>query len=290
MKNTFSVIIAAIFASLFSQCKVFDNEVIVPSYVYIPSYKFETAIDGSQGDSTSKIVDAWVYDNGSVVGSFGIPALIPIQKKGPVEIGIDAGILKTGQDYERMPNPLLTRAYFTIDAQPEKIDTIIPVFKYAPRTQFKFIEDFDRVGLRFTKFYTMPGDTIVYVNSGDSARTQGKNSGMILLTDSTDYFRLITTDPYILAGRNLPSMLEMDYNSDVILYIGMFANLATGVKQIPLFNAFPTNGWNKVYINLSDEVAANPNNTEYKIYIEVYRSKGSPRPRIIIDNVKLIEG
>lgn len=290
MKNTFSLIIAAIFTSLFSQCKVFDNEVIVPSYVYIPSYKFETAIDGSQGDSTSKIVDAWVYENGSVVGSFGLPALIPIQKKGTVEIGIDAGILKTGQDYERMPNPLLTRAYFTIDAQPEKIDTIVPVFKYAPRTQFKFIEDFDRVGLRFTKFYTMPGDTIVYVNSGDSARTQGKNSGMILLTDSTDYFRLITTDPYILAGRNLPSMLEMDYNSDVILYIGMFANLATGVKQIPLFNAFPTNGWNKVYINLSDEVAANPNNTEYKIYIEVYRSKGSPRPRIIIDNVKLIEG
>lgn len=290
MKNTFSLIIAAIFTSLFSQCKVFDNEVIVPSYVYIPGYKFETALDGSQGDSTSKIVDAWVYENGSVVGSFGLPALIPIQKKGPIEIGVDAGILKTGQDYERMPNPLLTRSYFTIDAQPEKIDTIVPVFKYVPRAKFKFIEDFDRVGLRFTKFFTMPGDTIIYINSGDSARTQGKNSGMILLTDSTDYFRLITTDAYILTGLDLPSVLELDYNSDVILYIGMFANLSTGVKQIPLFNAFPTNGWNKVYINLTDEVAANPMNTEYKIYIDVYKSKGSPQPRIIIDNVKLIEG
>lgn len=290
MKNTFSLIIAAIFTSLFSQCKVFDNEVIVPSYVYIPGYKFETALDGSQGDSTSKIVDAWVYENGSVVGSFGLPALIPIQKKGPIEIGVDAGILKTGQDYERMPNPLLTRSYFTIDAQPEKIDTIVPVFKYVPRAKFKFIEDFDRVGLRFTKFFTMPGDTIIYINSGDSARTQGKNSGMILLTDSTDYFRLITTDAYILTGLDLPSVLELDYNSDVILYIGMFANLATGVKQIPLFNAFPTNGWNKVYINLTDEVAANPMNTEYKIYIDVYKSNGSPQPRIIIDNVKLIEG
>jgi hypothetical protein len=290
MKNTYSAIIAAIFVSLFSQCKIFDNEVIVPSYVYMPSYKFETALDGSQGDSTSKIVDAWVYDNGSIVGSFGIPALIPIQKKGPVEIGVDAGILKTGQDYERMPNPLLTRAYFNIDAQHGKIDTIVPVFKYVPRVKFKFIEDFDRVGLRFTKFFSMPGDTIVYINSGDSAKTQGKNSGMILLTDSTDYFRLITNDPYVLAGRNLPSMLELDYNSDVVLYIGMFANLPSGVKQIPLFNAFPTNGWNKVYINLSDEVAANPNNTEYKIYIDVYRTKGTPRPRIIIDNVKLIEG
>ena len=290
MKNTFSLIIAAIFTSLFSQCKVFDNEVIVPSYVYIPGYKFETALDGSQGDSTSKIVDAWVYENGSVVGSFGLPALIPIQKKGPIEIGVDAGILKTGQDYERMPNPLLTRSYFTIDAQPEKIDTIVPVFKYVPRAKFKFIEDFDRVGLRFTKFFTMPGDTIIYINSGDSARTQGKNSGMILLTDSTDYFRLITTDAYILTGLDLPSVLELDYNSDVILYIGMFANLATGVKQIPLFNAFPTNGWNKVYINLTEEVTANPMNTEYKIYIDVYKSKGSPQPRIIIDNVKLIEG
>lgn len=290
MKNTLSLIIAAIFTLLFSQCKVFDNEVIVPSYVYIPGYKFETALDGSQGDSTSKIVDAWVYENGSVVGSFGLPALIPIQKKGPIEIGVDAGILKTGQDYERMPNPLLTRSYFTIDAQPEKIDTIVPVFKYVPRAKFKFIEDFDRVGLRFTKFFTMPGDTIIYINSGDSARTQGKNSGMILLTDSTDYFRLITTDAYILTGLDLPSVLELDYNSDVILYIGMFANLATGVKQIPLFNAFPTNGWNKVYINLTDEVTANPMNTEYKIYIDVYKSKGSPQPRIIIDNVKLIEG
>lgn len=290
MKKIYNAFIAIILTSLFSQCKVFDNEVIVPSYVYIPNYKFETALDGSQGDSTSKIVDAWVYENGSVVGSFGLPALIPIQKKGPVEIGIDAGILKTGQDYERMPNPLVTRTYFTIDAQPGKIDTIVPVFKYMARTKFKFIEDFDRVGLRFTKFYTMPGDTIVYVNSGDSARTPGKNSGMILLTDSTDYFRLITTDPYNLIGANLPSILELDYNSDVILYIGMFANVASGVKQIPLFNAFPTQGWNKVYINLADEVAANPINTEYKVYIDVYRAKGSPRPRIIIDNVKLIEG
>jgi hypothetical protein len=290
MKNIYRASIAIVFITLFSQCKVFDNEVVVPSYVYVAGYRLETAIDGSQGDSTSKIVDAWVYDNGSVVGSFGIPALIPIQKKGNVEIGVDAGVLKSGQDYERMPNPLLTRAYFTIDAQPEKIDTIVPVFKYVPRAKFKFIEDFDRVGLRFTKFYSMPGDTIIYVNSGDSARTPGKNSGMIVLTDSTDYFRLITIDPYNLTGLNLPSVLELDYNSDVILYIGMFANLATGVKQIPLFNAFPTNGWNKVYINLTDEVAVNPMNTEYKIYIDVYRAKGTPRPKIVIDNVKLIEG
>ncbi len=290
MKINSKLIVLIASLGLFSQCKVFDNEAIVPGYVYIGGYKMETAADGSQGDSTSKIVDGWVYENGSVVGSFGLPALIPIQKTGAVEIGIDAGILKTGQNYERIPNPLIARTYFSLNLKPNTIDTIFPVFKYVPRAKFKFIEDFDRVGLRFSKTYTMPGDTIIYVNSGPDARTQGQNSGKIMLTDSTDYFRLVTTDPYNLVGLNLPSMLELDYNSDVILYIGMFANVPGGVKQIPLYNAYPTNGWNKVYINTTDEVSLNPINTEYKVYIEVYRPIGSPRPKIIIDNVKLIEG
>ncbi|MBP9187338.1 MAG: hypothetical protein KBE91_07550 [Bacteroidia bacterium] len=288
IKLKLTVLIASL--GLFSQCKVFDNEVIVPGYVYIGGYKMETAADGSQGDSTSKIVDAWVYDNGSVVGSFGLPALIPIQKTGAVEIGIDAGILKSGQNYERIPNPIIARWYASLNLKPNTIDTIFPVFKYTPRSKFKLIEDFDRVGFRFTKTYSMPGDTIVYINSGADARTPGQNSGMVMLTDSTDYFRLVTTDPYILTGLNLPSILELDYNSDVILYIGMFANVPGGVKQIPLYNAYPTTGWNKVYINTTDEVSLNPINTEYKIYIDVYRTIGSPQPKIILDNIKLIEG
>lgn len=274
---------------LFSQCKVFDNEVTVAGYVYIPGYRVETKSDGSQGDSTSRLTDVWVYTDGNIEGTFGFPALVPIQKNGTVEIGVDAGILKTGQVNERIPYTLMTREYFSVNLKPNKVDTIFPVFKYLERNTYKLIEDFDQVGFRFSKYYTNPGDTIIYVSSGDSARSPGRNSGMILLSDSTTLFRLISNDAYTLNGSS-PAFLELDYNTDITLYIGMVANTSTGNKVIPLYYAYPATGWRKVYIDLSLDIAPLPSGTQYKIFIDVLRTQGAPRPRIILDNIKLIEG
>lgn len=285
MKGLIGVLILA----LFSQCKVFDNEVLVAGYVYIPGYRVETKADGSQGDSTSRISDVWVYTNGNIEGTFGFPALVPIQKNGNVEIAVDAGILKSGQANERMPYTLMTREYFPVNLKPNQVDTIFPVFKYVERNTYKLIEDFDQVGFRFSKYYTNPGDTIVYVSSGDSARTPGKNSGMILLSDSTTLFRLISNDAYSLNGTS-PAFLELDYNTDITLYIGLVANTSTGNKVIPLYYAYPATGWRKVYIDLGLDIASLPSGTQYKIFIDVLRTQGSPRPRIILDNIKLIEG
>lgn len=285
MKGLIGVLILA----LFSQCKVFDNEVLVAGYVYIPGYRVETKADGSQGDSTSRISDVWVYTNGNIEGTFGFPALVPIQKNGSAEIAVDAGILKSGQANERMPYTLMTREYFPVNLKPNQVDTIFPVFKYVERNTYKLIEDFDQVGFRFSKYYTNPGDTIVYVSSGDSARTPGKNSGMILLSDSTTLFRLISNDAYSLNGTS-PAFLELDYNTDITLYIGLVANTSTGNKVIPLYYAYPATGWRKVYIDLGLDIASLPSGTQYKIFIDVLRTQGSPRPRIILDNIKLIEG
>lgn len=275
---------------LFSQCKVFDNEVVVPGYVYIPDYRFETNADGSQGDSTSKFTEVWVYSAGNLEGAFALPALIPIQRTGSFELSIDAGIQKSGQFYERLPYQLLNREYFNVNLSPNQIDTIRPVFRYSAGNKFVMVEDFDNIGFRFTRQYTSVNDTIIRVNNGDSARTPGKNSGMIVLDDSTTYFRMVTTDGYRLLGGNNPTVLELDYNTDVILYIGIAANGPGGVDMIPLYYAFPSKGWNKAYVDLSADIAKYPLNTEYKIYIDIRRDLGSPKPKIILDNIKLIEG
>jgi hypothetical protein len=290
MKKISKLIAFVLFAGLFSQCKVFDNEVLVPGYVYIPGYKFVTNADGSQGDSTSKITEAWVYTQGNLEGSFGFPALIPIQRNGTYEIGLDAGVQRSGQFSERKPNLLITREYFTVNLKPNTVDTIFPVFKYVTGTKFLMIEDFDNVGFRFTKYYSNPGDTIIAVNSGDSARTTGRNSGMIKLSDSTTLFRMISTDAYRLTGLNIPAMLEFDYNTDITLYIGLVANTATGNEVIPLYYAYPNKTWNKVYLDLSLDIGKLPSGTEYKIFIDILRPAGTATPRIFIDNIKLIEG
>ncbi len=290
MKKISKLIAIVLLAGLFSQCKVFDNEVLVPSYLYIPGYKFVTNADGSQGDSTSKITEAWVYTQGNLEGSFGFPALIPIQRNGTYEIGLDAGVQSSGQFSERKPNLLITREYFTRNLKPNTIDTVFPVFKYITGAKFLMIEDFDQIGFRFSKYYSNPGDTIITFNTGDSARTKGRNSGMIKLSDSTTLFRMISTDAYRLTGLNVPAMLEFDYNTDITLYIGLVANTVGGNQVIPLYYAYPNKAWNKVYLDLSLDIAKLPSGTEYKIFIDILRPAGTATPRIFIDNIKLIEG
>jgi hypothetical protein len=274
---------------LFSQCKVFDNEVMVPGYVYVPGYRFQTKADGSQGDSTSNITDVWMYSQGNIEGAFAVPALIPVQHNGPYEIAFDAGILRTGQFYERIPNKLMTREYFTVDLKPGKIDTLFPTFKYSNSAVFKMIEDFDRLGFRFYQYNPQPGDTIVKVNSGDSARVPGHNSGMVKLTDSTTQYRLITTDVYTVNSPNSTIYLELDYNTDTYLHIGFVAASNSG-KFTEVYTAYPTNGWKKVYIDMSSDLIRLPFGDQYRLVIYVLRDPGTPAPKIILDNIKLIEG
>lgn len=291
MKINFLLVTILPLLFFLSGCKVFDNEVIVPGYVYIPSVKFETPGDNSKGDSTSKITDVWIYCNGSLEGTIGLPALIPINKNGSVEIGVDAGVLRTGQNNERIPYALATREYFKIELNPNQIDTLMPVFKYSPSVEFKMIEDFDGNGFRFDYTLKLAGDTVVPI-TGDSARNPKKKSGMVKIGTATDVFSLTSSEFYQLTGFGTPSFLEMDYLSDAILYVGLVVKDGrTGdIFTVPVYNAFPTSTWNKVYIDLAQEVSARPQGSSFKVYINVKKGVGTPSPKIFLDNIKLIQG
>lgn len=275
---------------LLSGCKVFDNEVIVPGYVYIPSIKFETPGDNSKGDTTTKFTDVWIYSNGSLEGTIGLPALIPINRNGPVEIGIDAGVLRTGQNNERIPYPLVTREYFNIDLVPNKVDTLRPVFKYSPSAEIKMIEDFDGNGFRFDYTLKLAGDTVLPI-TGDSAVNRFKKSGLVKLGTATDIFSLTTSEFYQLPKIG-SHFLEIDFYTQVTLFIGLVARdgRTQDITTVPLINASPTNEWNKVYIDLAQEVSKFSEGSSFKVYINVKKGAGTPSPKILLDNIKLIQG
>lgn len=291
MKKTLLFGFVTILTLLLIGCKVFDNEVIVPGYVYIPYYRFVTLSDGSQGDSSSNIDDMWVYSNGSLEGAIGLPTFIPIQKNGFTEIGIDAGVLKSGQDYERIPYPLLTREYFTVNMEPNGVDTLVPEFKYVASCQFKMIEDFDRIGFQFEYYRRLPGDTVELVKDS-SALVFGRNSGSVKMSAETDEFSLRSTKSYDLNRLGGPIFLEIDYKSDVILYIGMvaIAPFTSEENIVPILNTYPTENWKKAYIELTPEVIAKASGTRFKIYINTIKSAGAKPPLIMLDNIKLIQG
>ncbi|MES2688988.1 MAG: hypothetical protein V4658_01210 [Bacteroidota bacterium] len=289
MKNSFRISLFISVAIAFTGCKVFNDPVIVPGYIYIPSYSFETKPDGTQGDSVNKITEAWVYSNGNIEGAFAYPVLIPIQKNGPTEIALEPGIVRSGQSADRVPYILAQREYYAVDLKPGKTDTIIPVFNYNPQCSFLLVEDFDNSsGIRLRKNRSHPNDTIMKFG-GPDARTPGKLSGKVVLFDSTDYFELVTTDNFSLKPGDRV-FLEMDYNSDVLLRIGFYATpIGEQTRPIPMLYTNATNGWNRIYIDLSEEIGVLPAGTIYQPFISVLKEVGSPSPRIWLDNIKIIK-
>lgn len=274
---------------LFAGCRVFENETLVPGYIYVPSFTLSTHADGSQGDNVSELSDIWVYESGSVEGAFKYPLLIPIQKNGPTNISFDAGVMRTGQSNERIPYPLISRYNVTLDLQPGKIDTVIPAFRYYDLCEFLMIEDFDNAsGFLWKTYRGQEGDSIMRYN-GPLARTPGKSSGQVLLSDSTDDYEMVSVNSFPLrSGERV--FLEVDYNSDQMLRFGMYATDITGVPSlIPMFYSNPTNGsWKRVYIDLSEEIGVRGAGTTYQLFIRMLRTPDGSLPLVLLDNIKLI--
>ena len=61
----------------------------VPSYLIVPSVDLSTS--GLQGSNTKNITDTWVYVNDEFMGSWELPARIPVLKEGSVNVRVDAG-------------------------------------------------------------------------------------------------------------------------------------------------------------------------------------------------------
>jgi hypothetical protein len=276
-----------------SACEVLEDTspVAVPSYIHIPSITTGSNLDGSQGDAFHRIPDVWVYDEGVLLGIYKIPATIPIPRSGKVNLNIEAGVVFSAQLEERIPYPMFQTYRITKDLKENMVDTVKPEFVYRSSCVFPLIEDFDRVGFRFTlnPLYSRAGDTVVRV-SGPQALEAGKNSGKIELTPGTESFQLFTTENFNLPGMNQPVFLEMDYKSNVPLIIGYyyFEPGQTSSQPNEVIRLFNTEGeWRKLYLALNQETAGKPSNTLYKFYIGLFKD-ANQQADIYLDNIKIV--
>jgi hypothetical protein len=267
-----------------------EEEVIVPAYISVPSFTFETNPDNSQGANSQAFNDMWISDGGIVLGAIGTPALFPIQKHGATEVKIDAGISNTGQNNSRLIYPFVASYVQVKDLKPGVIDTIKPVFKYLSGTGFKFIEDFDRITrtFEFNPLYYKPGDTILPVNDKNSWRP-GNFCGKVEMTPDQDLIQLITKEEYTLQGSGSPAFIEIDYKSNLALDIGYYyIDPITGKSSNnSVIGTYPNTEWKKLYVDLTGEITSRRAGTKYIIYIAVY-NPDKIETSIYIDNIKLV--
>lgn len=286
----------ATMATLISSCEFTDTtHAIVPSYLCIDSFTFITDTNAAtyQGKNSQQFVDMWVNESGNTIGATGIPVLLPIQKTGVRKISVDAGVAKSAQDDQRIPYPFIATYYTNVNLVPKGIDTIRPIFKYLPNTNFRLVVDYDdnaHSGGLFTlnHDYVFGADSMVKMI--DNGSKEPNNPYMKIVADAASTsFQIRTKDAFVLPGLGAPVYLEMDYKSDVQLDVGYYyqepnqpVNPAT-----PVVSLYPTTEWKKVYLNLTEEIGGKRTGTQYAIYIGFFNYSGV-KPNVALDNIKLL--
>lgn len=272
--------------TLLQSCKVFNPEEITPSYIYIDDILVLPT--SNQGTSSDNLIDAWVYVDGNLIGTYELPSKIPIHAEGSYNLQVFAGIKKSGLTNVRIQHDFFNSFDTTMNSVANNLDTITPKVTYESTANI-WIEDFEDPGIKFT---ALPySDTVIEITALAAEVFEGNGSGKIEFDASHLYFESRTNETsfnsFPKGGR--PVYMELNYKSNEVLTIGIYHNNVSGsLAKEEYINLFPTgNEWKKTYLVLTDVVSPQISATEFEIYLEVEKDRSSA-PLVLIDNLKVM--
>lgn len=277
-----------------------NPEVEIPAYLYVEKADFIAANFEQEGTSSSKITNIRVRVNGQTIGSFSLPALVPVIANGNTDIAIDAGIKLNGLSQQRPEYPFYTPYETRINLTKGKIDTIVSVFNYVDYIKFALKEDFESAGLKFSSV----SESKVLEKTQESSllfhypNEPNNFSGIIQLPfqDTINFFEIKTTDPiYLDATSTTVCFVEMNYRFEENVEIGIYAYSSSSAysnRQYSICNIIgtPDSEWGKIYINLTDvmlDATVNMTMSHFDIYLKCGISSNKTA-RFLFDNIKVI--
>lgn len=273
-----------LFIVLLQSCKEDDIEATVPAYLKIDDISVKIT-DPDQGTANDKIVDAWVFVNEQLIGSFELPTIIPILSTGGVNIKVRGGILNNGLSNQRDIYPFYEfyESYSTLN--PEQV--------YEPKIEVTY-----KVGAVFNEAWTgedfeggvnfiqnPSSDTgIVRISQADKVFEGNASGGLILPTGKT--FAEVYTPPFSDIPRNGTAVyMEMNYKSTHSFAISIYVNNRS--RQFSVINFKASSEWNKVYVDFSKVFSTLFDATDYNIAIGIVKPINE-NGELLLDNMKLI--
>jgi hypothetical protein len=290
----FSFIILFILSSfLLESCYKISGSQSIPAYLKIDSVFLETYYP-DQGSSSQKITDVWVYLNKNLVGVFELPALFPVLAEGVNDLEIRPGIWLNGIQSTRVPYPFYRPVvYEDFVFYPDSVQDLGDIkINYYDNLDFAWKEDFESSG--FTLIETSLSDTAIKrtmpADNPEAFLTPtSQYSGIISLTDEKPIYSATSFNSFLLPKhQNDPVLLELNFKSDNLFYVGLLMNMPDGVKKVPLLIMNHSDKWKKIYINLGPNIAIYSQAANYKVYFESGLETDKSSAKIYLDNIKLI--
>lgn len=270
---------------LLVSCKKDDK---VPSYVEVrdPSVSADPVTEGS---SSSKITELWVYLDDEALGVWEPPAKVPMLASGTRNVQLIAGIRRNGISSDIIEYPFYDTWEMPVDLVLEQTTVVEPVFTYFSGLDI-WIEAFEDPGYKFT--VSTESDTTLYTETDPALVFEGNASGAFYLDEQRPFFRCVTDEDFTVNGLG-PVFLELDYRCDHRFLIGVYYDLAGIVVQEPYLFVAPTKRddggmpWNKIYVDLSPLFNQGAI-TNREFYIESQLDIGATSAEIYLDNIKLL--
>ncbi len=275
--------IFTLFFLCFISCDKDDQKAIVPAYLIIDdiNVKINSSVEGSSSD---QITDAWVFVNSVLIGSFELPAVIPVQRTGNVNIKISAGVFISGMSNNRTRYPFYD--FYELDT------TLVPDQEYRlePVVEYKSIAVFDTPwsGENFESginFEYNDNSQTNFIRNSTSDVFEGTSSGLARLEQGETFFEAFTPTFHQIPRNGSDIYLEMNYKCTHDVVVSVYADNKS--IQIPVINLRPKSSWNKIYIQLDEVINSLPSAINFNIAIG-YTKPSDQIGELDVDNVKLV--
>lgn len=273
--------IFSVFLCFYIASCVKEND--VPAYLYIPS--FGLTASAGQGTAAHKITDVWVYVDGEAQGIYQLPAQFPVVSIGKHEILLFAGVRNNGIKSNPVIYPFFNSIKTTIDLKSGKIDTLRPTTTYISDMTFKILENFENLN---TLNIDRDGVSTFRFGQIDNG-FEGKCAGLTM-TKTNSYFEKAISTKVTLPDASQNIYLEMHYKSQAPIAVGIIGTSPTNTLGLTTYKVtlFPTDVWNKTYINLTNE-AKDLRMTDFQIVFKSLLPDSIATATVLIDNIKLLQ-
>lgn len=256
----------------------------IPGYLTIEDIKVNTTreVEGSASDNISDVI---VFLNDQSLGFFDLPASIPIQQTGPVNLKIRGVIPVNGQSSKKVQYPFYTTYELDTIFVPEEEIVLAPEVEYFKTIDFTEPwsgEDFES-GINF--IYNPRSDTTFVRETNSSDVFEGNASGRGSLTAQQTLFEAWTPTFSNIPRNGTAVYLELDYKATHTFVVGVYSNDQSFESAIVFFR--PQTEWTKVYVDLGNVFSTLSTASNYNISFGYEKALGSTGD-LFIDNVKIL--
>lgn len=234
----------------------------------------------------------WVFADDQVIGSYDLPAEVPILLEGVTEIKVYAGIKRDGISSTRDIYPFYQVHIEDINLQPGSRDTIRPEYVYVENANIISVDDFENANA----FIIDDSSEGAVIRTTDPALVfEGDGSVHLKLTEEENLIRVTTNEQQFELPSNRSAYLEMNYRCDNSMAMGLFSSDGFSEDKNYVIILTPTidedgeQYWNKIYVNLMDVITQTSIANSYEVFFESSRDiDNDSEINVYIDNIKIV--